>query len=63
MVHTEDKLDFFIRRTEKDLDEIKDKVNRLWEFRMMLFGGSAVISIVLSVSLNVLLIYLRNMNV
>lgn len=44
----EDKLDFFIRRTEKDMDEIKEKLDKLWSFRLLLLGGSTALSIVVN---------------
>lgn len=53
------KLDYFIARTEKDLDEIKGKLDKLWEFRAMIVGGSAVVSVVCSVVFNLLLVYLK----
>lgn len=39
-----DKLDYFIKRTEKDLDEIKHKLDQLWTFKFMILGGSAAVT-------------------
>jgi hypothetical protein len=43
-----DKFEYFMERTEKDLDHIRTKVDKLWEFRLMLLGGSAVVSVLFS---------------
>lgn len=43
-----DKLDYFIKRTEKDLDEIKLKLDQLWNFKFMLLGGSAVVTFIVN---------------
>ena len=43
------KLDYFIKRTEKDLDEIKVKLDKLWSFRLMLIGGSTVVTVMVNV--------------
>lgn len=52
------KLDYFIERTEKDLDHIRAKVDKLWEFRLLLLGGSAVVSIIFTGVFNLLLAYM-----
>lgn len=51
---TNEKFEYFMGRTEKDLDYIRDKVDKLWSFRMMLMGGSIAVSAMVSLLINVL---------
>lgn len=53
-----DKFDYFIERTEKDLAEIKTKLDKLWGFKMMLLGGSAAVSVLVTILFNALALYL-----
>lgn len=43
-----DKFEYFMKRTEEDLKEIKDDIKKLVSFRMMLLGGSIVVSTIIS---------------
>lgn len=43
-----DLLKYFMERTDQDLKEIKSDLKRLFGFRMMLMGGAAVISALIS---------------
>lgn len=54
----EEKFEYFMKRTEQDLEHIRSKVDKLWEFRLMLLGGSAVVSILFSGIFHMLLAYL-----
>jgi hypothetical protein len=40
----QDKLDYFIDRTEKDIQEIKEDVKAILNFRAQIIGGAVVIS-------------------
>jgi hypothetical protein len=51
------KLEYFRQRTEKDLDEIKIKLEKLWEFRTILLGGSMVVSSVIAFMVNMAFLY------
>jgi hypothetical protein len=42
----DEKFEYFMKRTEQDLDHIRTRVDKLWDFRLMLLGGSAVVSII-----------------
>lgn len=39
----------FMQRTEKDLDKINQKLDKLWDFRILMIGGSIVISTLSSI--------------
>jgi hypothetical protein len=45
-VNDQTKLDYFIERTDEDLKYLRIKVDKLWEFRVFLLGGSAVVSVI-----------------
>lgn len=47
-MNNNEKFEYFIERTDKDLQEIKQDLKRLIGFRMMLLGGSFVISALVS---------------
>ncbi len=57
--YMESKLDLFIRRTESDLEYIRARVDKLWEFRLMVIGGSMVISTICSFIVSAIYAYLR----
>lgn len=59
MTNAKDKFDYFMERTEKDLDEIKIKLGKLWDFRTLLLGGSMVVSCVVTFVINLMFIYLH----
>jgi hypothetical protein len=44
----EEKFNYFMEETNKTLEEIKKDVKSLLGFRMMLFGGSVIISAIIS---------------
>jgi hypothetical protein len=44
----DEKFLYFMERTEKDLEHIRTKVDALWDFKAMIIGGAAVVSIVCS---------------
>lgn len=52
------KFEYFVQRTEKDLDEIKLKLDRLWDLRAMLIGAATVVSVISSCLVNIAFIYL-----
>lgn len=60
MTKDKDKFDYFMERTEKDLDEIKVKLEKLWEFRALLLGGTMVLSGLVTFVLNLIFIYLEH---
>ena len=47
----------FIDRTQKDLAYIKHKVDTLWDFRIMVIGGSIAMSAVASAVISIAAIY------
>lgn len=53
----EKRFEEFMTRTEKDLVEIKTKVNSLWNFKMLVLGASLAISTLSSALISVLYIY------
>ena len=55
-----DKFDYFMERTEKDLDHIKAKLDDLWGFKMRLMGASIVISLASSVFSYFFYLYLKH---
>lgn len=44
----EEKFLYFMERTEQDLAHIRKRVDKLWDFRLILIGGSAVVSAIVS---------------
>lgn len=54
---SKDKFDYFIERTDLKLKEIDGKVNSLFTFRSMIFGGAAVLSFLVSVAVSLAMIY------
>jgi len=54
----DEKFSYFMDRTEKDLDHIREKVDKLWDFRMFLLGGSAVVSAIVTTILEIAFAYL-----
>ena len=55
----EEKFEYFMQRTEKDLEHIRLKVDQLWGFRLMVIGGSLAISTICTIAVNLLLIYVK----
>lgn len=53
----EKRFEDFVKRTENDLDHIKDRVNKLWDFRVLLLGGSFVISTLCSAAVAMISVY------
>lgn len=51
------KFQYFMDRTEKDLEHIRNKVDKLWDFRLFLIGGSFVISAICSALVSLASIY------
>lgn len=63
----EEKMDYFLNRTERDFTEVKKdienvnrKIDSLLAFKFMLFGGSAVVSTVVAIIINIGVMYLKN---
>jgi hypothetical protein len=57
-----EKLDYFIVRTERDIEELKSshsslhgKVDKLLEFKWQIIGGSVVISAVVGVAIQIII--------
>lgn len=53
----EKRIEDFMERTENDLEEIKKKVNSLWNFKMLILGASLAISTLSSALISVLYLY------
>lgn len=53
------KYDYFMKRTEQDLDHIRLKVDKLWDLRLMLIGGSFLISGLSSALVSMIYVYLE----
>lgn len=54
-----DKLDYFIARTEKDIEEIKhshcklhEKVDQILQFKWQILGGASVIAALVSLAIS-----------
>lgn len=47
----------FMKRTEDDLDYIRLRVDKLWDFRAFMIGGSIVVSTLISVGFSLAFIY------
>lgn len=43
-----DKLDYFIEKTDERLDRMENKLNKLLDFRWQLIGGATTISLIVS---------------
>lgn len=52
-----DKFEYFMERTEEDIKYIRARVDSLWDFRAMVFGGAAVVSLVCSALVSFAFIY------
>jgi hypothetical protein len=55
-----EKFEYFMEQTEKDLDHIKTRLDKLWDFRIMLLGGSILVSAVCSVALSLATVWLAS---
>jgi len=55
----EKRFEDFMQRTEEDLDEIKARVNSLWNFKMLILGASLAVSTLSSALISVLYLYYR----
>ena len=53
----DDRFEDFMRRTEMDLEKINVKLDKLWDFRLLMIGGSIVISTLTSVGFSLAFIY------
>jgi len=53
----EKRFEEFAERTEKDLADIKVRVNSLWNFKMLILGASLAVSTLSSALISVLYIY------
>lgn len=51
------KLEYFRERTERDLGDIRMRLDKLWDFRIFLLGASITVSIVCSCIISVASIY------
>lgn len=56
---SEDKFDYFMRRTEADLKEIKSDLKDLVSFRLKLLGSAATLSILFSILTSLLVLLLK----
>jgi hypothetical protein len=52
-----EKFEYFVKRTEMDLAEIKEKVGKLWEFRISIIGVSIAASTIASIAVSIAYIY------
>ena len=55
----EKRFEDFMQRMEEDLDEIKVRVNSLWNFKMLILGASLAVSTLSSALISVLYIYYK----
>lgn len=55
-------LEYFMDRTEKDLDEIKSKLDELWSFKWRLVGAAMASSFIMSIAIHGIFIYLEMRN-
>lgn len=53
----EKRIEDFMERTERDLDEIKTRVNSLWNFKMLILGASLAISTLSSALISIIYLY------
>ncbi len=56
-VQFEKRFEEFMKRTEQDLAQIKDQVNSLWNFKMLVLGASCTISALCSALVAVVYLY------
>lgn len=49
--------ELFMERTDERLEHIQSRVDKLWEFRAMMIGGSIVVSVICSSVVAVAAIY------
>jgi hypothetical protein len=56
---SQDKLDYFIERTDKDISEIKDDVKSLLAFKWQIVSGAAIVSGIVTLAIQLVLIYLK----
>jgi hypothetical protein len=54
---SEKRFEDFMNRTEDDLKYIRDKVDTLWDFRILMIGGSIVVSTLISAGFSIAFIY------
>lgn len=59
MSNSNEKFEYFMDRTKEDLDHIRLKVDKLWEFRMMLLGGSVVVSALTGAVMSLVIAYVE----
>lgn len=52
-----DKFDYFIERTDRDIGHMKERIDKLWEFKFFLLGGAAAISVLCSTLVTVIAFY------
>lgn len=51
------KFDYFMKRTEEDLKEIKHKLDVIYDFRLKVVGGSILLSVISSILVSLAYIY------
>jgi hypothetical protein len=56
-MNNDKRLEDFMKRTEKDIDHIKAKVDSLYDFRNMILGGAALGSAIISALVSIAFIY------
>ena len=54
-----EKFNYFMQRTEKDLDDIKGKLDQLWSFRLMLLGAAMAVSTLFSVGTTLIVMFVN----
>lgn len=52
-------LAYFMERTEKDLQYIREKVDKLWDFRLLLIGGSMALGAIGGVVVQLVIVFMR----
>lgn len=52
-----EKFNYFMKRTEDDLKHIRHRVDTLWDFRILMIGGSIVVSTLISAAFSIAFIY------
>jgi hypothetical protein len=51
------KFEYFMERTEQDLAHIRQRVDTLWDYRLIQLGGALVVSLICSGIVTVLALY------
>lgn len=53
------KFDYFIEQTNKKLDHMNNKLDQIMALKYMVIGGAGTISLIVSIVVNITMIYLK----